>query len=216
MLYNHYLQPINQNVPGSKIDENQGAITFFNLCMSQNQNGPIVFDTILKYFINKNQKIGRIIELGTARGGLSVLLGIFSLVYGCKFITYDIYDSSLYKQLFKRLDIDFRQKDVFESEIEISNEIKDEGVTILFCDGGDKSKEFNLFSKYLKPDDLILAHDYAKDNEHFQEYFYNNIWSCHEIDFSSIQKSIEQYNLIPFLEDLTLKAAICCFQKGKN
>jgi hypothetical protein len=213
LLYNHPLQLIHENVPGSRVTENQGAINFFNLCMSQNQNGPIVFDSILKFFMNKQIKIGKIIELGTARGGLSVLLGMFSLTYGCKYVTYDIYDSSLYNDLFKRLDIDFRKKDIFECESEISKEIQSEGITILFCDGGDKAKEFNMFSKYLKPGDLILAHDYAKDHETFEKSIKNNIWCSHEIELASIEESIQKYNLIPFLEDLTSKAAICCFQK---
>jgi len=212
--YNHPLQTINSYVPGARNTEHQGGTLFFNLLMSQNQNGPIVFDTIFKYFINQNIKIGRIIELGTAHGGLSVLFGVFALAYGCKYITYDIFDTPNYKDLFNRLDVDFRQKDIFANEQEIVEEIQKEDVTILFCDGGNKIKEFNIFSNYLKKGDVILAHDYAENDESYKNYNHNNIWSFYEINYASIKNAVEKNNLKPFLEDVSIKAAICSFQKN--
>jgi hypothetical protein len=212
--YNHPLQVIDSYVPGARNTKHQGGILFFNLWMSQNQNGPIVFDTIFKHFINQDIKIGRIIELGTAHGGLSVLFGIFALSYGCKYITYDIFDTPNYKDLFNRLSVDFRQRDIFSSEKEIAEEIQSDGVTILFCDGGNKIKEFNLFSQYLKSGDVILAHDYSKDKETHENYMRNNIWSFHEIDYNSISDAVKNNNLEPFMSQIAEKAAICCFKKA--
>jgi cephalosporin hydroxylase len=212
--YNHPLQTIDSYVPGARNTKHQGGTLFFHLWMSQNQNGPIVFDTIFKHFINSDIRIGRIIELGTAHGGLSVLFGMFACSYGCKYITYDIHDTPNYKDLFKRLDIDFRKKDIFANENEIAEEIKKEDITILFCDGGDKIKEFNIFSKYLKKGDVILAHDYAQDDEFYKNYCQNNIWSFYEINYASIKDAVEKNNLKPFLEDVSVKAAICSFQKS--
>jgi hypothetical protein len=51
-----------------------------------------------------------------------------------------------------------------------------------------------MFSKYLKPGDLILAHDYAKDHETFEKSIKNNIWCSHEIELASIEESIQKYN----------------------
>lgn len=211
--YNHPLQTIDSYVPGARNTKHQGGTLFFHLWMSQNQNGPIVFDTIFKHLINSNQKIGRIIEIGTAHGGLAVLLGLFSNAYGCKFTTYDIFDSPNYSKLFKQLEIDFRMKDVFQDEENLAKEIQDDGITILFCDGGNKIKEFNLFSQYLKKGDVILAHDYSHDEEYYQKTSHNNIWSFYEINRESIKDSVEKNSLKPFLEEVSLKAAMCCFRK---
>jgi cephalosporin hydroxylase len=211
--YNHPLQTIDSYVPGARNTKHQGGTLFFNLWMSQNQNGPIVFDTIFKHFINSDIRIGRIIELGTAHGGLSVLFGMFACSYGCKYITYDIFDTPNYKDLFKRLDIDFRQKDIFENESEIAKEIQSDDVTVLLCDGGDKIKEFNIFSKYLKQGDVILAHDYSPDEEYYRTYSHNNIWSFYEINYNSIKDAVKINDLEPFFDDIAIKAAMCCFQK---
>lgn len=211
--YNHPLQVIEKNVPGARNTPHQGGTLFFHLWMSQNQNGPIAFDTLFKSFINNGKKIGRIIEIGTAHGGLAVLFGVFACAYGCKSITYDIADTPNYKDLFERLSIDFRQKDVFGDREALITDIQQEGATILFCDGGNKIREFNEFAPHLKTGDVIIAHDYSVDAEWYREHSHNNIWSFFEINYASIQEAVEQSNLKPILPEVFSKAAMCAFVK---
>lgn len=211
--YNYPLQTIDTYVPGARDTPHQGGTVFFNLWMSQNQNGPIAFDTLFKQFTNSGRKIGRIIEIGTAHGGLAVLFGLFARAYGCEFITYDIADTPDYKDLFSRLSVDFRLQDVFADKDRLEKDIQKEGATILFCDGGNKIREFNEFALYLKAGDIIVAHDYSKDAEYYDSISHNNIWSFFEIDYASIQKAVESEKLEPILSDVFSKAAMCAFVK---
>ena len=211
--YNHPLQIIESNVPGARDTPHQGGTVLFGLWMSQNQNGPILFDTLFKNFINKGEKIGRIIEIGTAHGGLSVLFGVFALTCGCKAITYDIEDTPNYKDLFVRLGVDFRKRDVFASEQEIVSDIQGEGKTVLFCDGGNKTEEFRRFAPHLKIGDVIVAHDYSPDETYFNLESRNNIWSFYELNYAAIKDTVESCGLKPLYEKEALSAAMCCFQK---
>jgi len=90
------------------------------------------------------------------------------------------------------------------------NFIQQEGVTIVLCDGGYKIGEFNILSKYIKPEDFILAHDYASTDEFFDEYINMKFWNWHEIQDSDIQESVEKHNLKPFMQDEFTKAVWVC------
>lgn len=51
--------------------------------------------------------------------------------------------------------------------------------TFIFCDGGDKAKEFNLYAPFLKSGDCIAVHDWG-----------------HEIFYEQIKDTCDRYNLI--------------------
>ena len=108
-----------------------------------------------------------VVEIGSYNGGLSSYI-FDNLKEGASFASFDI-DSSINES--NRKDIDFRIKDCFskEGQKEIIELIQQPGKTLLICDGGDKNKEFNTFSKYLKTDDIIILHDYKSDETHFEE-----------------------------------------------
>jgi hypothetical protein len=100
-----------------------------------------------------------IIEIGTYNGGLT------SWLYDNKktnamVVSYDI-DGTINHT--GRTDIDFRVEDCFEKKAfnDIISYIQRPGKTLVVCDGGDKPKEFNVFSEYLKSGDNIIAHDYS-------------------------------------------------------
>lgn len=232
-------QYINGTYPLSAMQESTGCSTgmlgFFGLWMNQNQNALVLYDTIFKSFIAQedmmkehvpvscgehfnipeltgNNKIGRIIEIGSLFGGLTVLFKIFSMCYGCDFIAYDICGSP-YDEEMDQLNIGLRKTDVFEDEDKLGKEIASEGATILLCDGGNKIKEFNMFSKYLKSGDIILAHDYAPDHKYFAENIKGKLWNWCEITYGDIQQSVEEHNLKPFLHELGLISATACFIK---
>ena len=227
------LKTIEKEVPGA-IGEFQALNCFWGLWMAQNQNALILYDTIFKHFIRQESndrsewdkdpktidpnipnKIGRIIEIGSQFGGLSVLFHIFSIMYGCDFYTYDIEDPWI-KEEMDKLNLEHRKIDVFKDEERLGTEISSSGATILLCDGGNKIKEFNTFSKYLKSGDIILAHDYAPDHQYAHEHMKNNIWSFTEITYADIEYSVEENNLEPFMFDLALSAATACFMKKEE
>ena len=136
-----------------------------------------------------------VVEIGTYNGGLT------SWVFDntdAKLISYDI-DGTINHT--NRTDIDFRVDDCFKEQAfkDIIELIQSEGRTLVLCDGGDKPKEFNTFSKYLKQGDVIMAHDYSESNEEWLEK--TNYWQWpYEADTHphSIENGIKENNLEPY------------------
>lgn len=106
----------------------------------------------------------RIIEIGTYKWGMSLFFFLWCKTKQAEFFTYDIKFFPMTRVL-RELGIKkhFKQVDVFEEEKEIAELIEKDGITILFCDGGDKVRELNTFSKYLKRGDFIVVHDWGTE-----------------------------------------------------
>ena len=110
----------------------------------------------------------RIIEIGTFHGNFSLYLFLLTLSNQSEFYTFDIvdwrvYDHSPHIKNYLGLDNHFKKMDVFESVGFISDLIKRNGISVLFCDGGDKEREFNTFSPFLKWGDIIAVHDWGTE-----------------------------------------------------
>lgn len=128
----------------------------------------------------------RIIEFGTWRGTLSLYLLLYSLSENSEFYTYDIKKFSSYEDEDKKdvlkesLDFNrhFRQKDIFNNIEEIKNLIRQTGRSILFCDDGDKKREFNTFVPFLKKGDVVGFHDWTR-----------------EVQYSDIKETVTNYGL---------------------
>jgi len=112
----------------------------------------------------KGQDFARFIDIGTWRGNLSFYFHLFCLERNAEFYTFDTrrkwgLDLS---ELKEKLEFGkhFKQMDIFQHIEEIGNLIKKEGKTIIFCDDGNKPREFNTFSPYLKVADIIAVHDW--------------------------------------------------------
>jgi predicted O-methyltransferase YrrM len=157
----------------------------------------------------------RILEIGTASGGLTMMLrdlldevhlpdtGIFS---------YDINPDYDRHQLLNRIgagaNINFQLKNLFNhaySDLENKSNpvelIQQPGVTIVLCDGGSKKNEFRILAEYLKPGDIIMAHDYSPTLEFFEKHIHNKIWNWAEIQDSDIAESVAKYNLAPYMAE---------------
>jgi cephalosporin hydroxylase len=151
--------------------------------------------------LNNICKPSTIIEIGTANGGFTKILEDHPISLNAEIYTYDI----RHKQYnFNRAK--FIQKDCFKVEKEIAKQIQKEGITILFCDGGNKIKEFNTFAKYLKTGDIILAHDYIEDETTFNNYFKNKLWNWHETSLAPILNTIKEEGLKDILPEYFSKA----------
>lgn len=110
----------------------------------------------------------RIIELGTYSGGLTIALGVhaYHLEPRAQVISYERSKApdERYAALGAFLGIRFRdQIDLWACEREIAELIAMPGTTYVLCDGGDKPRELATFAKYLKPGDVIAAHDFCAE-----------------------------------------------------
>ena len=135
-----------------------------------------------------------VVEIGSYNGGLSSYI-FDNLKKDASFASFDI-DPSINES--NRKDIDFRIKDCFskEGQREIIELIQQPGKTLLICDGGDKNKEFNTFSKYLKTDDIIILHDYKSDETPFEEVAEFWQWPYgYESEWGAIKDNVTENNL---------------------
>lgn len=164
----------------------------------------------------------RILEIGTFHGGTAALmrdlldeLNLHSSIIK----SFDVYEQPWFKNLrsenlqiiidniFTHSYLDISKPEAIESFIQSS------GTTIVFCDGGSKINEFKIISKFLKPGDIIMAHDYTDTLENFNKNFKNKIWDWREIGDEHIGSTCEEQNLKPFLKDTMDKFALACFKK---
>lgn len=198
-----------------------GHFVYKNLAISQHPNVQSVFEKLIL-----DTKPSRILEIGTSQGGLSLMIRDILDSNGLTdshMTTYDIYEQSFLKPLVinRNMDVktetifcdrykEFKNNDTKNSMIEYLGQL---GVSVVVCDGGNKSSEFNLFAKLIKPNDIIMAHDYAPNKEYFEEYMRDKIWNWHEIQDSDIVDSCQKYNLQPFMKDEFLNVAWACFKK---
>ncbi len=153
----------------------------------------------------------RIIELGTYGGGFTCAIGIHARQICARVVTYDrsAPDESL-TDLARFLRIEFRQADIWAAEREIAELIRGTGVTYVLCDGGDKRRELATFSRYLKPGDVIGAHDYAADDGTGYE---NTWWGWGEIWKRDGDCAAAEHDLEPWLQDHFDTAAWLVYRK---
>lgn len=146
-------------------------------------------------------KFDTIIEIGTYNGGLSTWV-FDNKQETAKFVTYDI-DITVRAPNLNPM-IDSRLGDCFSESTfnDIIKMIKSNGKCLVLCDGGNKPKEFNEFSKYLKSGDHIMCHDYCKDENNHQ--FITSYWQWpYHVDtfYENIENSITENNLEPYMHD---------------
>jgi len=185
--------------------------SFLNVQFAQNELVVPTFDL----FLSKAGNVDRIIEVGTGCGIFTVFLGIYCFYNDKKLITYDIEDKMQEKtrKLFRTLGIDYRIKNIFENITEIKDEIQKQGCSVVLCDNGNKVKEFQIFSKFLKSGDFIFAHDYAKDLDFFRSEIQNKYWNWLEIDDKRIEDSCNQESLVSYMQEEFQKCSWVCKQK---
>lgn len=196
------------------LEANDSLSAFRGHTAQQNHGAFKVF-----YDFIKDVKPKRILEIGTSLGGFTTFLKIVcdDLNLDTNIRSYDINRQSWYDDIIK-LGIDIRVENIFtegfaDFDEEVKEYIKQDGTTIVLCDGGWKIGEFNVISKYIKNNDFILAHDYAENKEVFEKKILNKIWNWHEIQKSDIQNSIDSNNLVEFLPEIFSNVVWGCFIK---
>ncbi|HVC19675.1 MAG TPA: hypothetical protein VNE16_06335 [Vicinamibacterales bacterium] len=129
--------------------------SFLGFPMSQNRHALAAWNWLLEAMHPST-----LIEIGTSVGGFSALMALAAANFDALFVTYDINDMRP-ERLRMFTDAAFRRADCFDRTEEIGALIQRPGTTYVFCDGGDKVRELQTFSAFLKPGDVIGAHDYA-------------------------------------------------------
>jgi hypothetical protein len=85
----------------------------------------------------------------------------------------------------------------------------DKGRALIMCDGGNKVKEINLFLPLLRPDDVIMAHDYGKTAATFSTVD----WPAHEIQWSDVSETASKTGFESTYEDLFAPVVWLCLAK---
>lgn len=198
-----------------------GGFAYKWLFIAQHNDAEKVFKELLL-----TVKPSRILEIGTMHGGLTLMIkDILDNINLSNTIirTYDINDQEFLKPLVVDTNVQVITKNLFNENYsdwnsnnekeEIKNFINNNGTTMVLCDGGCKKCEFNLIAPLLKIDDIIMAHDYAPDNQYFEEYMKDKIWDWHEIQDSDILDISNSNNLITYKQELMQSIAWCCRRK---
>lgn len=148
--------------------------------------------------------VQNIVEIGTAAGGLALW---FHHATRARITTYDLVERPLHAKL-REVGITTIYRDVFECSDAVERQLQAEGRTLLFCDGGDKPREFNRFARHLKPGDFIMAHDYCRDRStyfdillaastppgpHTRTAPMRQIWPWWEISFAEVEETVRAY-----------------------
>ena len=156
-----------------------------------------VFETFLY-----EEKFDTIIEIGTGLGGFTEF--IYDLHYNI--ISYDIDDIyNTHKKLIEK-GVDIRHKNVFDVhhlilDDEVHQLLKN-GKVLALCDGVEKAKEVMLFSKHIKVNDIIMAHDYCIDNQTFDLKYKDKEWRYLELIESEIKIETEINLLTPYKQNI--------------
>ena len=149
-------------------------------------------------FLKILPQFSTIIEIGFFQGGFSEWL-YQNKKEESNLICYDI---TFGRKISENKKIDFRKGCCFAPPIkkEISELILGGGKTLVLCDGGNKTKEFNLYSSFLKPKDAIMCHDYAHSLPEFNRLKAAATWNfANESSYSQIKEAVKHHGLTPYM-----------------
>lgn len=164
-----------------------------------------------------NEKFNTIIEIGTQYGGLTYIISdiiknnnLNSNLYTLDFVHYDWVEKESKIRNFNYINLDERSDEFLNT---VTDLIENGEKTLVLCDGGNKIEEFNRYSKFLKQNDFIMAHDYSKNEDFFQKEINNKIWNWLEIQLSNISESVNSQNLVEYHKVDFWEVVWCCFEK---
>lgn len=211
------------NPDGGYLDINGNPITgcsaFEGITAMQHENAFNVFSNLIEHV-----RPARILEIGTASGGLCLYLRRKMNEIGLSenpIKTFDIFETGTHKVLISEPNIEVIYDNIFSSDYLsmtqpelITDFIQSDGTTIVLCDGGNKIQEFNMISPLLKSGDIIMAHDYSPNLEFFQENIMNKVWCWMEITDSDVANAVKSNNLKPFMSHEFAEVVWLCCRKA--
>ena len=191
--------------------ENQGMSKYMDWGSQQNNYAYSAFYSLLEQYSHD-----RILEIGTGLGGFTQFLHYVSkdIEKNIPIRSYDIQPFNGRETLLS-MGIDYREENIFDPEYtscleEVIEYIQTQGRTLVLCDGGNKIKEFNLLSNYIKSGDIIMAHDYSPNYEYFNEHTDKILWNWFEISDDDINECVVKNDLVPYMDDIFRQAVWVC------
>ena len=189
-----------------------GHTSYEGLTVQQHKDVFKVFEEFLK-----DIKPARILEIGTAGGGLTLFLR--HQLPDTPILTFEVFDRDYYQRL-KDNNVEVRIENIFnhaynalEKPEAIEPYIQQEGITLVLCDGGHKIGEFNAIAPLLKKGDFIMAHDYIGEWSDFQENYKGKIWDWCEIEEKYISEVSQEQNLVHYNQENFSKVVWVCKTK---
>lgn len=160
---------------------------FFGLEMQQIPSALLKINRLLNHI-----NFQRVIEIGTGKGGLSLLLSIWADLRKKEFYSFDVLNFLQYPYK-----INFFQGDILDNKDNI-NKIKTlitaPGRTMVLCDAH-KSIEYNIYASSLKSGDFILTHDFSPNLNIFETEVKNKLWNHFENCYEKIKEETEKNNI---------------------
>lgn len=189
-----------------------GHTSYEGLTVQQHKDVFTVFEEFLK-----DIKPARILEIGTAGGGLTLFLR--HQLPDIPILTFEVFDRDYYQRL-KNNNIEVKIENIFDhsySNLEkpeaIKSFIQQEGITLVLCDGGYKIGEFNTIAPLLKQGDFIMAHDYVGEWDDFQKNYEGKIWNWCEIQEKHIEEVSQEQKLVHYNQENFSKVVWVCKTK---
>ena len=183
-----------------------------DVSIHQNEHVGSVFRALFRTF-----KPVRVLEIGTAAGGLTLLLRDLLNEAGCQATDFWTVDPMPMPRPYLDIDgINYIHADTFEPELleRLQAWVAEPGPSLVICDGGDKIREFRTFASYLKSGDIIMAHDYAPSREYFDGVMFNQHWNWLEITEQDVGPVSQRHKLIPHMQDEFQRVAWACRRKA--
>lgn len=104
--------------------------------------------------LNTNPQLTGIVELGTWEGGFSRYLYAQARAREMGFVTFDVIEPGVRPHGFRKLDI-YRYPEQVAEYLQRP--------VALFCDGGNKPRELQVFPRLCAPDSIFLVHDWGTE-----------------------------------------------------
>lgn len=147
------------------------------------QQHPGAYYAFHDYFLRN--KFDLIIDMGTGEGGLSIFLATICPQTSVHSI--DLYPRHS-QELFDTFDnLKFESLDCFSAKvIEHLRELSRGRKTCWLLDGGAKNREFGVYSLVAERGDVLMMHDFARNQEAYQRVYGAGRWHWHESGFEDI------------------------------
>lgn len=191
----------------------EGWFSYKGVTTSQNPK----VEGVLRDFLRSVRPV-RVIEIGTFCGGLTLMLrDLLNELHMNDTLIYT-YDPEKEPDIFKQGPIEgitYSNVNMFSysydklADYSIVELVTLPGRTVIFCDGGSKKNEFRILSPHLKTGDIILAHDYAPNQEYFETHMKDKIWNWMEISDEHINGPCGENGLTPFWQEQFINVAWC-------
>ena len=142
----------------------------------------------------------RILELGTAGGGLTKILRDHTDV---PILTVEKEESIIDKRTYELADVyieDFLDTN-FINKVLIPF-ISLSGRTLVLCDGFNKKEQYRRYVRYIKNDDVIAVHDYFISEEYFITNIKGKKWNWCQITEEEMKFVNKEYEMVNIGEDL--------------